>query len=127
MGSVGGSIESVTLDGRTFSVAADADSQRKAGGFENEVQSNGDGTARLIKTRVPWSVSDLTISIDDQNNDHAFLQALSDRKAFFPITVSYASGAVFNGSGQISGELAVGSTNTTAALSLAGSGTYTQQ
>lgn len=123
----GGSIESVTLDGRTFSVAADADSQRKLGGFENEVQPNGDGTGRLIKTRVPWSVSDLTIAMDDQNGDHAFLQALADRNSFFPITVSYASGAVFNGSGQVSGELQVSSLNATAALSLMGTGTFTPQ
>ncbi len=45
MAAVGGSIESVTLDGRTFAVAADAEAQRKLGGFENEVQANGDGTA----------------------------------------------------------------------------------
>ena len=48
MPAVGGSIESVTLNGRPFPVAADAEAQRKLGGWENEVQANGDGfTARL--------------------------------------------------------------------------------
>jgi len=41
MASVGGSIESITLGGREFAVAADAESQRKLGGWENEVQANG--------------------------------------------------------------------------------------
>ena len=69
MAAVGGSIESVNLSGREFAVAADAEAQRKLGGFENEVQANGDGTARLIKTRVPLSLDGLTIEIDDDRGD----------------------------------------------------------
>ena len=61
MTAVGGSIESVTLDGRNFPATADAAAERKLGGFENESQANGDGTARLIKTRVPWSLDGLTL------------------------------------------------------------------
>ena len=85
--SVGGSIESITLDGRNFSVAADAEVQRKLGGFENEVQANGDGTARTIKTRVPLSLDGLTVDIDDDQGDAEFLQALQDRNDFFPIAL----------------------------------------
>ena len=60
MAAIGGSIQEVALQGRTFAVAADAESQRKLGGFENEVQPNGDGmTARLIKTRVTWMLDGL--------------------------------------------------------------------
>ena len=84
MAAVGGSIESITLDGRNFAVAADAEAQRKLGGFENEVQSNGDGTARLIKTRVPLSLDGLTLEIDDDRADQEFLQELSNRNDFFP-------------------------------------------
>ena len=51
MAAVGGSIESVTLDGREYGVAADAEAQRKLGGWENEIQSNGDGTARMVLRR----------------------------------------------------------------------------
>ncbi len=118
---------SVTLAGRTFSVAADADSQRKLGGFENDVQANGDGTARNVKTRVPWGASDLTLSIDDDNGDHTFLQDLTDGNDFFAITAEYASGAIFNGEGQITGEVAVSSTNATASVSLMGQGKFTPQ
>lgn len=127
MGATGGSIESITLGGRTFSVAGDADSNRKLGGFENDVQANGDGTARLLKTRVPWAASDLALSIDDLNGDHEFLQDLADRNSMFAITAAYASGAIFNGEGQITAELQVSSANTTATVSLMGSGKFTAQ
>ena len=127
MTAVGGSIESVALDGRIFSVAADADSNRKLGGWENEVQTNGDQTARLIKTAVPWSVDGLTLSIDDTRNDAEYLQDLQDRTDFYPIAITYPSGVVYQGTGQIVGETATSSQNTTGSVSLMGSGKLTQQ
>ncbi len=123
----GGSIESVTLDGRTFSVPFDADVGRKLGGFENDVQPNGDGTARLIKTRVAWGLSDLTVSIDDDTGDQEFLQALADSNVFFPVTISYASGVIYQGTGQVTGENPVASQATTATLNLMGQGELTKQ
>ena len=123
----GGSIESMTLDGRTFSVAGDADVARKLGGSENEVQANGDGTARLLKTRVPWSLADITVSIDDEDGDHEFLQNLADGNAFFAVTLAYASGEVWQGDGQITGEVVANSAATTAAINLMGSGELTRQ
>lgn len=127
MASVGGSIESVTLDGREFSVAADAESQRKLGGFENEVQANGDGTARLIKTRVPLSIDGLTLEVDDSRGDHEFIQALSDRNDFWSLSITYASGVVYQGTAQIVGEPQVSSQNATAEVSLMGPGILTKQ
>jgi len=125
--SVGGSIESVTLNGRTFSVAADAEANRKLGGFENEVQANGDGTARLIKTRVPLSIEGLTVGVDDDRGDHEFLQDLADTKDFWPVTMTLASGAVWQGTGQITGDLQYGTNAATATVNLAGSGKLTKQ
>lgn len=127
MAAVGGSIESVTLDGRIFAVAADAEAQRKLGGFENEVQSNGDGTARLIKTRVPLSIDGLAVEIDDDRGDHEFLQELSDRNDFFPVALTYASGLTYQGTAQIVGETQASSQNATAAVSLMGPGILTKQ
>lgn len=124
---VGGSIESITLDGRTFAVAADAEAQRKLGGFENEVQANGDGTARLIKTRVPLVLDGLTLDVDDANGDHEFLQALADGNSFFAIAITYASGEVYQGTAQITGEMQVSSQNATAAVNLMGPGELTKQ
>lgn len=127
MSAVGGSIESVTLDGREYPVAADAEAQRKLGGFENEVAANGDGTARVIKTRVPLAIDGLTIQIDDTRNDHEFLQELADRNDFFPVAITYASGVTYQGSAQITGEMQVSSQNATAAVSLMGPGILTPQ
>lgn len=127
MAAVGGSIESVTLAGRNFAVAADAEAQRKLGGFENEVQANGDGTARLIKTRVPLSIDGLMLEIDDDRADQEFLQELSDSDDFFPIVISYASGKDYQGTAQIVGETQASSQNATASVNLMGPGVLTQQ
>lgn len=127
MPAIGGSIESVTMDGRSFSVAFDAEVQRKLGGFENEVQANGDGTARLIKTRVPLSLDGLTIEIDDDRGDQEFLQELSDRNDYWPLSITYASGVTYQGRAQIVGEMQASSQNATAAVSLMGPGILTKQ
>jgi len=127
MAAVGGSIESVTLDGRNFPVAADAEAQRKLGGFENEVQANGDGTARLVKTRVPLSIDGLTVEVDDDRGDQEFLQELSNRNDFFPGAITYASGATYQATLQIVGETQASSQNATAAVSLMGPGVLTKQ
>jgi hypothetical protein len=127
MPAIGGSLESITLDGRNFAISADAEANRKLGGFENEVQSNGDGTARLIKTRVPLSLDGLTLEIDDDRGDHEFLQQLSNRQDFFPIALTYASGAVYQGTAQITGETQASSQSATASVNLMGPGVLTKQ
>lgn len=127
MGAIGGSIESVSLAGRNFAVAADADSQRKLGGFENELQANGDGTARLIKTRVPWGITDITVEIDDDRGDLEFIQDLSNGKNWATMSITFASGVTYQGTGQVVGETQVSSQNATASISLSGPGEATKQ
>jgi len=127
MPAVGGSIESITLNGRNFAVAADAEAQRKIGGFENEVQANGDGTARIIKTRVPLGIDGLTVEVDDSRGDQEFLQELSNLNDYFAIAISYASGDTYQGTAQLVGEMQASSQNATAAVSLMGPGILTKQ
>jgi len=127
MAAIGGSIEEVSLDGRNFAVAADADASRKIGGYENETQANGDGTARQVKTRVPWSITGLTLEMDDSRGDQEFLQSLADRNDFFPVVVSYASGEVYQGVGQVNGENPTSNQSQTAAVELSGPGKLTKQ
>lgn len=127
MAAVGGSLESVTFDGRNFPVATDAEVQRKIGGFENEVLTNGDGTARLIKTRVPLSLDGLVVEIDDSRGDHEFLQELSNRNDFWPMALTYASGITYQGTCQIVGEFQASSQAATGAVSLMGPGILTKQ
>jgi hypothetical protein len=127
MSAVGGPIIGLNLNGRPFSVAEDAESNRKIGGSENEIQLNGDKTARLIKTLVAWMADGLTVSCDDDNEDHEFIQSLADLNSFFPITAEYASGAIWQGDGQITGEIAYSSKNSTIPLTLSGTGNFTKQ
>tara|TARA_R100000541_G_scaffold18689_2_gene28556 strand:+ start:7864 stop:8244 length:381 start_codon:yes stop_codon:yes gene_type:complete len=123
----GGSIESVGLDGRTFAVAADADSQRRLGGYTNEHQDNGDGTGRIIKTRQGWMIDGLQLAVDDLRDDHEFLQDLADAKDYFTVDITYASGAVYQGPGMITGDLQTSSQSTTASVTLTGQGRLTKQ
>lgn len=125
--STGGSIIGVSLNARPFSVPADAEGQRKTGGWENEVAMNGNGTGRLLKTRVALAISGITIAIDDDRGDAEFLQELQDGKGFFAITITFASGITYQGQAQITGETQISSSSTTASISLTGPGTLTRQ
>lgn len=127
MPAIGGSIESIDLAGRSFPVAADNEVQRKLGGFENEVPANGDGSSRLIKTRVSLSLTDVQMEVDDDRGDHEFLQDLADRKDFFPVVITFASGISYQGTGQITGELQYSSQTAMATASFGGSGKLTKQ
>lgn len=127
MPAIGGSIESVTLDGRFFAVASDADTSRKLGGFENEVVTNGDGTARMTKTRVAWGITGLVVQCDDTLSDQEALQAIQDGARFVPITITYVSGETYQGTGTIVGEQAFSNMASTAAFDLSGSGKLTPQ
>ena len=123
----GGSIEEVSLDGRNFPVAADADSNRKLGGWNNEHSPNGNGTGRLLKTREGWMLDGLALSLDDLRGDQEFLQNLADGNDYFVISITYASGAVYQGQGQITGDMQASSATTTAPLTLNGPGKLTKQ
>lgn len=124
---IGGSIQSVTIDGREFPVAADSDANRKLGGYANEVEPNGNQTARIVKTAIAWSIDGIAVVIDDSNGDLEFLQALADSSRFAPITLTLANDETYQGVGQITGDLAASSKSTTASLNLQGEGKLTKQ
>lgn len=116
----GGSIESVSYAGREFSVAADSDAGIKIGGFENEVQSNGNATFRLIKTRVPGQLGPLDVDIDHSRGDLLWLQERVNSKKFEVTTVTLADGTTYQAATQIIGEFPTSTMNTTVALTFAG-------
>jgi hypothetical protein len=126
MTAVGGSIESVGINGRLFPAAADADVSRKLGGFEVEVQANGDGTARKIKTRVPWLLDAVALGIDDDRGDQEFLQDIADSNEFAAIEITLANGVTFMGEGTVSGEIQGSTQSGTVTVALSGPGKLTQ-
>jgi hypothetical protein len=124
---IGGSIQEISLAGRVFAVAADADGQRKLGGFENAEEPNGNETSRKIMTRVNWSITGLTLDIDDDNGDHEFLQERADAKRREVFSVTFVSGAVYQGSGGPLGEIQFGNQASTASVDFGGPGKLTKQ
>ncbi len=124
--STGGSIEKISLAGNKFSVAADNDGTIDHGGTSNEQQMNGDGTARLVKTRKSWKITGLQVSIDFSAGELALLQNLANGKADFAVQVTLADDTVLSGTGQIVGDGPSGSTQSTmASIDLAGPGELT--
>lgn len=120
MAAIGGSLLWVSFAGRMFAVAADAESNRGLGGWENEVQANGDGSVRVIGTRVPSFSDSLTVSVDDDRADQEYIQGLADSKQLFTIGLGYASGAVYQCSGQFTGEIRYSSKNATCSVTVSG-------
>lgn len=122
MAAVGGSIQSLAIDGRIFPVASDAEANKSLGGFQNEVQSNGDGTARKIMTRVPWMIDGLQVEINNTKGDHEFLQEVANRQDFVSMELELADGTIYAGSGTIVDEIQASSQNTTATIKVSGPG-----
>lgn len=130
--STGGSIEGISIRGRNFAVAADADAARKLGGFSSAIEMNGNGTARVIKTREAWSLTGLQVDVNDVRGDHEFLQGIAngdnaDVDGYYTIAITYASGAVYSGRGTLTDPVEYASQNTTAAVSVMGPGELTKQ
>lgn len=127
MAATGGSVESVTIDGREFPVTADADVSRKLGGFENELSPNGNGTSRVLQTRVSPAFTGLVVECDDVRDDQEFLQAVADSATLVPVFVTYLSGQVYQGEGTIVGEITFSNQSATASFDIGGSGKFTKQ
>jgi hypothetical protein len=116
----GGSIQEVSIKGRTFAVAADADANLDLGGFTNEQVSNGDASTRLLQTRKPWMADGLALDIDDNRADLEFLQGIANGKVNVPMTITQVSGITYSGKGQITGDIKKSTATTTAPITLSG-------
>lgn len=125
--SASGSIESCTIDGRRFSVAADADADRDLGGFTNEAQANGDGTVRYVKTKKPWKVSGVSLSINNTRGDQEFLQQKANQLTPYPISFTFVDGFTYAGVGMVNGDLASKTMTGTADVEFSGEHTLAAQ
>lgn len=116
MANVVGSVRRVTLDGRDFPVANDAETGRKLGGYENTRLMNGNGTSRLQKTMVSASLSGLALALDSRRSDQEFVQDLANLFDDFPLEIEYVDGSIYAGMGQIEGEISWNSMEGTAEI-----------
>ncbi len=128
MTAIGGPIQNVSIFGREFRATGDATISMKLGGDENEVSMNGDGaTARILKTSVAWTASGGALEFDADLGDQEFLQNAADENDFGVISITFRSGAVYSGKGQITGELAFDSSAASGVVNLGGPGKLTKQ
>jgi hypothetical protein len=127
MAAIGGSVESITIAGREFAVTADADTNRKLGGFENEIGMNGNGTGRILKTPVASGLTGMVVQCDDTRGDHEYLEGIKNGNDFVPVAVTYASSETYQGTAIITGELQYSSQASTCAFDMQGAGTFTKQ
>ncbi len=128
MTAVGGSIQSISCEGRIFPVTADADTARDLGGFENKVEMNGDASCRLIKTAKGWKLDNFVTECSDTRGDQEFLQSAADAKTMKRWVVTYAEdGSDYSGDGQIVEGPEFSSNAATCKFSLAGGGKLKKQ
>lgn len=102
----GGPIVAFNCNGRNFSVAHDSDPARVLGGNQAEMEMNGDGTFRLLYSRVPGAGGAIALDIDDDREDQEFLQDIVEGKVAVDMSITYFDGTVYGGSGMLTGELA---------------------
>lgn len=126
---VGGDLEKVSIKNEIYVVTGETDVSRVLGGLENEILPNGDGvTARQKKTRKPWRIGGLQVSVDDViGNQQANLQEVADGDEYVDIVLFMMSGAKWSGKGQIVGELSFSNQNTAASFDLSGPGKLVRQ
>mgnify|MGYP003626036481 CR=1 FL=1 len=126
MSAQGGSVKSLTINGRRMSAPADADFNVYLGGPENAGEPNGDGTARKISTGKLWSIANGSVVIDHDRGDQEYLHDVSELSDV-PIAIEYVNGDVFQGTGFLTGEYPYSSQSASANIELMGPGNLTKQ
>jgi len=127
MAAIGGSIIELSINGRVFAPIADVSATMNLGGTSNAVEANGNGTVRVIKTVMPFSIAGMAVESDLARGDQEFLQDLSDSLASFPLAVTFIDGSVYQGTAVIVGELEYSNQTASTTLDMAGQGKLTRQ
>lgn len=126
MSAIGGPLESVTISGRTFSVAQDSGPSTDLGGDTNTIEMNGDRTGRIVKELRPALLESVNVQIDHDNDDMQFLDDVQRGTEYVPISVTYVEGTVYSGSGTITDPVVLNSDKATAEIKLSGPGLVKQ-
>lgn len=127
MSTPGGPITDFSIKGRLFTAAADSDVSRKEGGRENEIEMNGDGTARVVQSLAGWKVDGINGAYKDDRGDLSFLQEIADSGEQVNMTFTWPGNVTFGAKGTIIGEIVANTKNLTVALVLSGGGKLKQQ
>lgn len=104
MAAVGGPIRDITIAGRTFQVDGENEIEMFLGGWTNEIVSNGDGSARLIKTPKTGQANKLPLVIDDSRGDEAFIQEVMNKHELVVVSFTDINENVYVGEMQLVGD-----------------------
>ena len=107
MGVSSGTLQSIVIAGRRFTVDAESGGKVTLSGFSNEVKPNADGTNRIVKTRHPGKIEDCDLIADNDRDDLEFLQESQDSLEFLDISATEIDGTVLGGNMQITDEIAL--------------------
>ena len=124
---IGGSVVDMSMRGRALFPTGDSDFGLTKGGKQNEVRPNGNGTARVIQTTVPWGAANVVVECDDLEGVHEFVQELADTGRMIDCTFTMASGLVWEGKGIPTGEITRQTEASTVSFAITGSGVLRQQ
>jgi hypothetical protein len=102
---VAGPFESHTLAGRRFVCDGEDAAQLQLNGKSNEVKPAGDGTNRVVQSRIAGTLEGTNLTFDPANGDDDYLQALRIGGKFFDYSGTTNDGIVWAGSVQITGDL----------------------
>lgn len=120
MSALGGPLESVTVNGRTFAVAQDSGATMDLGGDTNSVEMNGDGSGRIIKERRPFLNESINVEIDHDRDDLQYLTEIQQGAGFVPCSVTLVEGTVYSGDGTITDPVVLATDKATAEIKLSG-------
>jgi hypothetical protein len=120
MAAVGGPLESITINGRTFSVAQDSGATIDLGGDTNTIEMNGDRTARMVKEVRPFMNESINVAIDHDNDDLQFLTDIQNGFDFVPVSLTLVEGSVYSGEGTITDPVVLATDKATAEVKMSG-------
>ena len=119
-----GALESIVIGGRRFTCDSEDEPKFKLPGFENEVLPNSDGTFRQKKKKVPGTITDINIVIDDSRGDQAYIEETAANLDFVDVSATKVDGTLVSGSMQITDEKVLDGGANTMSISLAGDWRY---
>ena len=109
---------------RTFNVQSDQSITPDLGGYTNARQINGNGTGHSKKAAKPWELAGLQLEYDPENGDQEFLQDIADSAIDSVVTWQHIDGYVYQGKGQIEGDIKADSNTGYIPITLMGSGKF---
>ncbi len=100
-----GDIVQLTIAGREFDPAADANVTYRTSGWMNENTPTGNGGLHTKRTRKLGGFDSLPLSVDAAKKDLEYIQALADEGEPVPMAMTLASGEIYSGDLVPEGEL----------------------